>query len=87
MASRSKTELKGYFNTGDIPTAQNFSDLIDSALGIPSGSAIGVESDQAILFGTATTNGSWRLIRSGDNLSIQRRESDAWVEKTSITAS
>lgn len=31
MTIRSKTTLKTYFNTGDIPTEANFSDFIDSA--------------------------------------------------------
>jgi hypothetical protein len=30
MTERSKTTLKGYFNTGDIPTETNFADMIDS---------------------------------------------------------
>ncbi len=30
MAKKSNTTLKGYFNTGDIPTESNFTDLIDS---------------------------------------------------------
>jgi hypothetical protein len=32
-------------------------------------------------FGSPTSNGSWRLKVSGDDLIIERRESDAWVEK------
>ena len=30
MAQKTKTVLKTYFNTGDLPTESNFSDLIDS---------------------------------------------------------
>ena len=30
MAVRTKEELKGYFETGDTPTQENFEDLIDS---------------------------------------------------------
>ena len=30
MAQVTKTVLKTYFNTGDLPTESNFSDLIDS---------------------------------------------------------
>lgn len=32
MASKSRTELSGYFKTGNKPTQQNFQDLIDSTL-------------------------------------------------------
>ena len=32
MASRTKTNLKSYFNSGDIPTEENFVDLIDTGL-------------------------------------------------------
>lgn len=38
-------------------------------------------STQAVYFGDPATDGSWRYIRSGDNLSVQRRESGQWVEK------
>lgn len=30
MTQRSRSTLKGYFNTGDVPTETNFSDMIDS---------------------------------------------------------
>ena len=30
MTAQSKTTLKGYFNTGDIPTEAQFANLIDS---------------------------------------------------------
>lgn len=38
-----------------------------------------------VYLGDINTDGSWRFIKSGNNLSIQRRESGIWVEKTSIT--
>jgi hypothetical protein len=31
--------------------------------------------------GDPNTNGSWRLIGSGDDLVVQRKESDVWVTK------
>ncbi len=30
MTTRTKAVLKGYFNTGDVPTEANFADLIDN---------------------------------------------------------
>ncbi len=34
--------------------------------------------------GAPGTNGSWRLIQSGNNLSVQRLEGGVWVEKSSF---
>jgi hypothetical protein len=36
--------------------------------------------------GDPTTDGSWRFVRSGNNLVFQRRESSSWVTKSTITA-
>lgn len=40
MTKQNKITLKGYFNTGDIPTENNFSDLIDSLMPEGQGSVI-----------------------------------------------
>ena len=48
--------------------------------------AITTASDKAFYFGDSATNGSWRLIRDGNNLAIQRREAGSWVEKSLIEA-
>jgi hypothetical protein len=42
-------------------------------------------SNGATYFGAVDVNGSWRTIRSGDNLLHQRRESGTWVTKQTIT--
>ena len=34
MATKTRTTLKGFFETGDIPTQQNYADLIDSKLNL-----------------------------------------------------
>lgn len=49
----------------------------DESIEIPTGSAL--------YFGASTTEGTWRIIRTGDNLAIQRFESSVWVDKTIIT--
>jgi hypothetical protein len=46
--------------------------------------AIEIASDKAFNFGDASTNGSWRIVRDGNNLAIQRREAGSWVEKSLI---
>lgn len=43
------------------------------------------EVSGVVYIGSKTTNGSWRLIISGNNLSIQRLESGVWVEKSAFT--
>ena len=40
-----------------------------------------VDSDKAFYLGASDVDGSWRFIRSGDNLLVARRESTVWVEK------
>ena len=46
--------------------------------------AMEIASDKAFNFGDASTNGSWRIVRDGNNLAIQRREAGSWVEKSLI---
>lgn len=41
-------------------------------------------SGNAVYLGDKLTNGSWRIIRSGNNLSFQRREAGVWVEKSFV---
>lgn len=36
-------------------------------------------------FGDATTDGSWRIVRNGNNLVFERRESGSWVTKSTLT--
>ena len=38
-------------------------------------------STTAFYFGDSATDGTWRIVRDGNNLSFQRRESGAYVEK------
>jgi hypothetical protein len=40
----------------------------------------------AMYFGDPATNDSWRIVRSGNNLVIERRESGSWVTKSTISA-
>ena len=46
---------------------------------------IELNATNAIYFGDETTNGSWRIVMSGNDFSLQRRESDVWVEKSAFT--
>jgi hypothetical protein len=50
--------------------------------------ALGVEvpSGQAFYLGDAATDGSWRMVRDGTGLVMQRRESETWVTKSTISA-
>ncbi len=41
--------------------------------------------DDTFYFGDENTNGSWRIIISGTELSIQKREGGVWVEKSAFT--
>lgn len=45
-----------------------------------------VESTLAFHLGDPTVDGTWRIVRSGNNLVFERRESSAWVTKQTIAA-
>lgn len=45
-----------------------------------------VGSTKGFYIGDATTNGSWRIVLSGANLVIEKRETGAWVTKGTIQA-
>lgn len=62
MAQVTKTVLKTYFNTGDLPTESNFSDLIDSA------QATLVAGDNISL--TSQSNGSVKIDANVSNNGI-----------------
>ena len=66
-----RDNLKGYFNTGDVPTESNFEDLIDSNLNLTDGGTVtgtftigGIQSDSATDAAHYTINGSRGEIRS-----------------------
>ena len=45
-----------------------------------------VSATDPFYFGDPDTNGTWRIIRSGDNLAFQRREAGLWVSKGKMLA-
>ena len=47
------------------------------------GDELVVADSTAVYFGSPTVNGSYRIVRDGNNLNIERRESGSWVEKES----
>lgn len=52
----------------------------------PEGSMQLTLDSQAFYFGPVETDGSWRIIRSGDDLEFQRRESGTYIKKGAIIA-
>ncbi len=44
-----------------------------------------IASAGIIYFGDSSTNGSWRIRRSGSNLAMELREAGVWNEKSSAT--
>ncbi len=45
-----------------------------------------IVTSDAVYFGGKTTDGSWRFIKSGNDLNAERRESGVWVDKGGFTA-
>jgi|TARA_B110000977_G_scaffold116347_1_gene150290 hypothetical protein len=73
MAKQNRTTLKGYFETGDIPTGGNYADLIDSPL------ILDTENTGSInILGSITASGDITAVTTG---SFER------VETTNISAS
>lgn len=50
------------------------------------GGSVELDAAEAIYLGDANTDGTWRMIRSGNDLLMQRRESGAYVTKSTISA-
>jgi hypothetical protein len=80
---------------GDTDTNLLFTDASADKVGIGTSSPTSkldiagdaeISSDKAYYFGDPTTNDTWRIVRSGNNLEIQRRESGSYVAKQIITA-
>jgi hypothetical protein len=45
------------------------------------GGELVVSDSTAVYFGLPSVNGSYRVVRDGNDLNIERRESGTWVEK------
>lgn len=43
------------------------------------------DSTDAVYLGDPTVNGTWRIVRDGNNLSFQRLETGVWTEKGANT--
>jgi len=43
-----------------------------------------LQDTKSFYFGDANTDGTWRIIRVGNNLEFQRRESGTWVTKSTM---
>jgi hypothetical protein len=61
-------------------------DAISSAGGVTLAGDIIASDTSNIYLGPSGTDGSWRMVRSGNNLVFQRRESGSWVTKSTISA-
>ena len=71
-------------------TATYYSDLNVSSAGnltiTPSGGNLSIPAATALTFGAVATDGSWQIVRSGNNLLIQRYDTNTWVTKSTISA-
>ena len=66
-------------------TASNTIQLGNSSItDVKTSGNIQTTSDKAFYFGDPTVDGTWRIVRSGDNLVYERRESGSWVTKLSM---
>ncbi len=74
VASNGKSYFNGNVGIG-APNPTSKLDIVGS---------VEVSTNDAFYFGDPTTDGTWRIIRSGANLVFQRRESAAWVTKNTM---
>src|SRR3990167_963664 len=78
---------KAYFGEGnDASIYYDGTDLIINPKEVGSGNVnikgdLELDSANAVYLGDSATDGSWRMIRSGTDLSFERRESGSWVNK------
>jgi len=82
--SRSINSPNGDMTISTTVTGNIIIDTNDDEMTLINTDAV-VDSDKAFYLGDSSTNGSWRVIRSGNNLLMERRESAAWVTKQTIT--
>lgn len=69
--SRQDSNILGFKIDMPISTASAFNTSSD----------INAGSTSVVYFGDSATDGTWKIVRDGNNLSFQRRESGAYVEK------
>jgi len=53
---------------------------------IPQVNEVHLIATGVVYLGDSATDGSWRIVRSGNDIHFDRRESGAWVNKGSFTA-
>jgi hypothetical protein len=58
--------------------------LVEGSLELEFVDELVLPADKAVYLGAKDTDGSWRIIRDGDNLEFQRRESGNWIMKNRI---
>jgi len=73
-------------HTGGTGADHTYIDQSVTTTASPSFSDVEIDAAEAFYLGDKTTDGSWRIIRNGTNLEMQRRESSVWVQKTIITS-
>jgi len=67
------TVMRWENTTGDTPNT--------SLVTIDDNGSVSIPSAEAFYFGSPTVDGSWRIVRNGNNLNLERRESGSWVNK------
>ena len=82
MAEKTRPTLKTYFESGDIPTQGNYTDLIDSQLNLKDGGTVA----GATTF-TLSVTASSNISASGDIINTGNISTDGNVTATHITAS
>jgi len=71
MAIKTKTQLKGYFETNDIPTQSQFEDLIDTMHETLSGSAVNCTKAYFSSSQTADVLNDWRIWGDASGFYVQ----------------
>jgi len=97
QAGRMDIISEGTISTGIVPGkwqwyttnsagTQTLGMSLNSAQNLTIAGHVEIPSTDAFYLGDTTTDGSWRIIRSGNDLQFERRESSSWVSKGSFTA-
>lgn len=78
-------EVQEYLQDLSVAIHDQLSEVADEFNGRIEVINMRIKATDALSFGEEV-NGSWRIVRSGNNFSFQRREAGAWVEKGSFMA-
>jgi hypothetical protein len=79
-------DANNYYSTTVSSAGAVTFDAVGASAGFMFSDYVATASDKAFYLGDPATDGTWRFVRSGNDLVVERRESGNYVLKTTFTA-